>query len=360
MGRRRRGGFRSDEILQGLLLVDKPIGLTSHDVCQKVRYALRLGKVGHGGTLDPFATGLLPLMLNGATRLMPFLQTHDKVYEAVVRLGVKTDTLDPTGSVIETADASGLTDEQITEAVAGFLGPQTQTIPRYSAARVDGKHLYEYARAGEEVELPTKEIEVFKIDVQSIDRTEAETIDVSLFVHASVGTYVRALADDLGTILGVGGHLSALRRTQAGSLSLDGAITLASIEEQAKTWRDERTALAEAGEPMRFEPLRNTNQWRPFLGEALRPVEELLGDVAVLSVTEPMVAAVQGGTPLRKRDVESLPGFNSVSFRPGDRLVLRHPDGMRSVALVQAKVARDALGRLPGDAIVMQVERVLR
>ena len=358
MGRRRRG-FRNDEILQGVLLVDKPRGMTSHDVCQKVRYALRLGKVGHGGTLDPFATGLLPLMLNGATRLMPFMQTQDKVYDAVVRLGIRTDTLDPDGEVVEETDASEVTDERIRSAVEGFLGKQTQTIPAYSAARVDGKHLYEYARAGEEVELPTKEIEVFAVNVSDITRA-GTTVDVTLTVHCSVGTYVRALADDLGKALGVGGHLHSLRRTGAGALDIAPAVTLDAILDQATVWRDERIAAAEAGNPVRFEADRNASVWRTFLGESLRPVEELLGGAPVLGISEEMVSAVQGGAPLRVRDLTTLPRIAEVSFRPGDRVVLRHPDGLRSVALVRAKVAKDALGRLPGDAVALQVERVLR
>ena len=359
MGRRRRG-FRADEILQGLLLIDKPSGMTSHDVCQKVRYALRVGKVGHGGTLDPFATGLLPLMINGATRLMPFMQTQDKMYEAVVRLGVSTDTLDPTGETLATVDASGITDAQITETVMSFLGKQTQTIPRYSAARVDGKHLYEYARAGEEVELPTKDIEVFAITLGSIDRSHEGVVDVEFSVHCSVGTYVRALADDMGTQLGVGGHLFSLRRTGAGNLRLQGAMSLSAIESQSAMWRDERTALADGGEPIRFEPERNARTWHAFLGEALNPVRKILGDVPELAIPEALVAAVQGGNPLRKRDLTVLPGFESLAFAPGERVVLQHPDGLRSVALVQTKVARDAMSRLEDDTIVMQVERVLR
>jgi len=356
MGRRRKRGFRSDELLQGVLLVDKPAGMTSHDVCQKVRYALRLGKVGHGGTLDPFATGLLPLMLNGATRLMPYVQTQDKGYDAVVRLGITTDTLDPDGEVTGQADASGLDDDAIRACVAEFVGPQTQTIPAYSAKRVDGKHLYEYARAGEEVELPTKDIVIHSIDIHSIERVEPETVDVALSVHCSVGTYVRTLAADIGSKLGVGGHLFSLRRTKAGQHVLDGAIPLDRILDQAAVWRDERTAQADAGNPVRFEAERNARVWKEFLADALRPVEELVG-APVVTVPEELVEAVQGGSPLRRRDVEAM---GVEPFRPGDRLVLRHPDGLRSVALVKAKVASGAMGRLSADGVVLQVERVLR
>ena len=144
MSRRRRNSQgRSDQLLQGILLVVKPAGMTSREVCEFVKQRLRLGKVGHGGTLDPFATGLLPLLLNGATRLMPYLQDQDKVYRAVVRLGMRTDTMDPTGEVTARANASEVTIEQVREALEGFLGDQVQTVPRYAAARVDGKRLYD-------------------------------------------------------------------------------------------------------------------------------------------------------------------------------------------------------------------------
>lgn len=358
MGRRRR---KADELLQGVLLVDKPVDVTSHDVCQTVRWALRLGKVGHGGTLDPFATGLLPLMVNGATRLMPYMQTQDKRYDAVVRLGVRTDTLDPTGSVTERTDCAGVTDDAILAAAAGFVGEQTQTIPVYSAARVDGKRLYEYARAGEDVELPTKDIEVFSFEVHDIARPEGTAVvDVSISVHCSVGTYVRALADDLGSALGVGGHLLSLRRTAAGSLSLDRAIPLADIESQAQADKAEREAAAADGERIPFDPVANTRRWRPRLGDALLPVSEVVGGAPVLSIPGGLVERVRSGGPLRRGEFEALDGAKELSFGPGDRLVLQHPDGERAVALARARVARGALSRLDENAIVFEVERVLR
>ena len=359
MGRRRRGGFRQDTLLQGVLVVDKPPGVTSHAVCQSVKSALRVGKVGHGGTLDPFATGLLPLLINGATRLMPFIQSRDKVYEATVRLGQRTDTMDPTGEVIAAADPSGITREQLEQELQGFLGKQQQVVPRFSAARVDGKHLYEYARAGEDVEQPSKEIEIFGIDLLDI-RPADETVDVDLLVHSGAGTYVRALADDLGERLGVHGHLATLRRTRVDALDLADGVTLDAIVSQSDTWRAERTARIEAGEKVPFEAARNARTWRAWLGSALKPVTSMLGAVSVLRLDERLAEAVASGTPIRKGQLAELPGADQLRYRPGDRVVVEHPDGLRAVALVRTKVSSEALGRLGVDAVVMDVERVLR
>lgn len=356
---RRSRGFRSDTVLQGVLVVDKPEGLTSHAVCQEVKSALRVGKVGHGGTLDPFATGLLPLLINGATRLMPFIQSRDKVYDATVRLGQRTDTMDPTGEVISDADASHLTDAAIRTAVTGFLGKQKQLVPRYSAARVEGKHLYEYARAGEEVEQPTKDVEVFAIEVLEVRRAEA-TVDVDLTVHCGAGTYVRALADDLGQRLEVGGHLASLRRTRVDNMDVEAGVSMHALVAQSNVWRAERAALIEAGEKQPFEAERNARTWRGWLGGALLPVRALLADVPVLRVDGPMVQQVAGGGPLRKGALTTLESFGQLSFLPEDRLLVEHPDGLRGVALVRAQVSSEALVRLGDDAVVFQVERVLR
>jgi len=356
--RRRRPG-RNDEILQGVLLVDKPAGRTSRDVCEFVKHKLRLGKVGHAGTLDPFATGLLPLLLNGATRLMPQMQDQDKEYLGTIRLGVKTDTMDPTGEVLATADASAVTDEAITAAILPFVGEITQTIPVYSAARVDGKRLYEYAREGEAVELPTKVVQVYSIELVGITR-EGEFVDVEVIVKCGTGTYVRALADDIGTALGVGGHLLQLRRSRNGGLSVDGAIELDAIGERAQTWRDERQAIQEADDaPVRFEPEDNARRWHEFLGSALVGIPALLGGLPTVSLTAEMVPRVEQGQPVRKAELDALEGFDAP-FHTGDRLVLQTPDGLRSVAIVKALCSRESLIRREPAAVVLQVERVLR
>jgi tRNA pseudouridine55 synthase len=343
-----------------VLLIDKPEGLTSHEVCQRVKARLRLGKVGHGGTLDPFATGLLPLLLNGATRLMPQLQGVDKVYEAVVRLGSRTDTMDPTGETLETGDASAVTEADLRAQLPQFIGRFEQTIPRYSAARVDGKRLYEYARAGEDVVLPTKEVEITEIQVVSFTQA-ADYTDVGLRVACGAGTYIRALADDLGEALGCHAHLFSLRRTRTGLLSLEGGIGLDVLVDQAEEWKDERLSRQEEeGVILRFEPADNARRWTEFLGAALVPVSELLGGVATLRLPDELVKRVQGGQPLRNGELGRVDPDKTLSFRPGDQLVLQDAEGLRGVAVVRATCSSESLARRDSGDIVMDIERVLR
>jgi tRNA pseudouridine55 synthase len=359
MSRRRRRQGRNDEILQGVLLVDKPVGMTSREVCEFVRSRMRLGKVGHGGTLDPFATGLLPLLINGATRLMPYLQDQDKTYRATVQLGVRTDTMDPTGEVTATADASNVDEDRIREVVAGFLGEQKQTVPLYAAARVDGKRLYEYARDNEEVELPTKDVVIHSIELLAIRPGEGTT-ELDLDIHCGTGTYVRAIADDIGEALGVGGHLSVLHRLRNGGLCVDAALSLQAIGDQADAWRDERLAQQdEEDRKLPFLPEQNAKRWADFLGGALIPVALLLGGLATLRVTPEMVARVRSGQPIRRGDLERIDG-DLPPFRSGDRLVLEDPNGLRGLALARATCSMESLGRREASAIVMAVERVLR
>jgi tRNA pseudouridine55 synthase len=361
-GRRRHG--KADEILQGILLVDKPAGITSHEVCQRVKHRMRLGKVGHGGTLDPFATGLLPLLLNGATRLMPSLQAQDKVYEATVRLGVRTDTMDPTGQVLAQSDASGVDEARIREVLPRFVGPQKQTVPRYAAARVDGRRLYEYAREGVDVELPEKEIVIHGIEGLGSGPGEGAgpgTLDLRIRVHCGPGTYVRALADDIGQALGCGGHLFALRRVRNGTLSVDRAIALDRIVERSEAWRAERQAKQDAsGEPVPFVPEENARAWREFVGDALTPVADLLGGMPRLRLPDRMAERVSSGQPLRKSDLETLLSGPPPPFRPGDRLLAEDSSGARAIAILRATAARESLTRREAGAVVFQVERVLR
>jgi len=358
MGRRRRTG-KVDKLLQGVLLVDKPVGLTSHDVCQRVRSRLRLGKVGHGGTLDPFATGLLPLLLNGTTRLMPHLQNQDKCYEAVVRLGQRTDTMDPTGTVIAEKDPTGVDDVSIATAVQEFLGEYEQTVPRYAAARVDGKRLYEYARAGEEVELPTKLVEVRSIEMLGIQRQDG-FVDVEIRVECSAGTYVRALADDLGVKLDVFGHLLSLRRTRTGFLSVEDSITLDSICEQGDLWREERQVLQDGGEHVPFVAETNSSNWRTFLSGSLVPVADLLGGVPTLRLSGKLAERVRSGQHLRKGDLAALAAGVPEAFDEGDPMVLEDPEGGCVLAVVRAACASASLARRDSASVVFQVERILR
>ncbi|GAA1842798.1 tRNA pseudouridine(55) synthase TruB [Microbacterium koreense] len=206
----------------GILLVDKPQGITSHDVVARARRALGTRKVGHAGTLDPMATGLLVLGVEGATRLLTFIVGLDKTYEATIRLGVTTDSDDADGDITTTTDAAHLTDAAIRAAVEPLTGEISQIPSTVSAIKVDGRRAYDRARAGEDVVLAARQVTVSRFEVLDIGRDES-TVDLDVVVDCSSGTYIRALARDLGAALGVGGHLTALRRTRIGPFAVDGA-----------------------------------------------------------------------------------------------------------------------------------------
>jgi tRNA pseudouridine55 synthase len=215
---------RADE--SGLVVVDKPGGMTSHDVVARVRRLARTRKVGHAGTLDPMATGVLVLGLNRATRLLGHLTLTDKRYEATVRLGVTTTTDDAEGDPVVARPTDALTEDAVRAALASFVGEMDQVPSAVSAVKVGGKRAYARVRAGESVELPSRRVIVHALEVARM-----ELPDVEISVHCSSGTYVRAIARDLGRALGVGGHLTALRRTAVGPFSLETAHTLDELEE---------------------------------------------------------------------------------------------------------------------------------
>ncbi|GAA1934504.1 tRNA pseudouridine(55) synthase TruB [Microbacterium aoyamense] len=216
----------------GIALVDKPGGITSHDVVARARRAFGTRKIGHAGTLDPMATGLLVLGVEGATRLLTFIVGLDKTYEATIRLGVATDSDDADGEMTTTMDASALADEQIRTAIKPLTGRISQVPSTVSAIKVNGKRAYDLARAGEQVELAAREVTVSRFDVLAIERSES-VIDLDVVVDCSSGTYIRALARDLGAALGVGGHLTALRRTRIGPFGVDGASSVDGLAEAA-------------------------------------------------------------------------------------------------------------------------------
>lgn len=219
---------KDDPAISGVLLIDKPAGLTSHDVVGKVRKALGMRRVGHAGTLDPMATGVLVVGVGPTTRLLGIVGGHDKEYEATIRLGASTTTDDREGDVVSTADTSTLAsidDAAITESIGRFVGTIQQRPSAVSAVKVDGKRAYERVRSGEDVHLPERTVTVSAFEVLDT-RSSAEFIDVDVRVECSAGTYIRALARDLGASLGVGGHLSALRRTRSGAVRVSDCIGL--------------------------------------------------------------------------------------------------------------------------------------
>lgn len=209
----------------GLLLVDKPAGCTSHDVVGRVRRVLGLRRVGHAGTLDPMATGLLVVAVDRATKLLGHLALTDKTYLATIRLGVSTDSDDADGVVVATADPARLAavdDRQVDDGIAALTGELMQVPSAVSAIKVDGRRAYDRVRAGEQVRLAARPVTVSRFAVTAPVRRGPGTLDVDVVVDASTGTYVRSLARDLGAALGVGGHLTALRRTRVGPFRLDG------------------------------------------------------------------------------------------------------------------------------------------
>lgn len=213
----------------GLVIVDKPAGLTSHDVVARVRRLADTRRVGHAGTLDPMATGVLVLGVGRATKLLTFLVGADKTYVATIRLGASTLTDDAQGEVLSRADASSISDGQVRAGVRALTGMLEQVPSTVSAIKIDGRRAHARVRAGEAVELVARPVRVLRFDVLAT-RRELSHLDLDVEVEVSSGTYVRALARDLGAGLGVGGHLTALRRTAVGPYGLDVARSLDQLE----------------------------------------------------------------------------------------------------------------------------------
>lgn len=215
----------------GILLVDKPGGMTSHDVVSRARKALGTRKIGHAGTLDPLATGLLLLGVDSATRLLTYLVGLDKTYEATIRLGAATDSDDSDGEIVSRADPrvlAAVDAAAIQAPIAALTGRISQVPSTVSAIKIGGRRAYDLARAGEEVVLASREVTVSRFEVLDVRRTDDGTgtgsVDVDVVVDCSSGTYIRALARDLGSALGVGGHLTALRRTRVGPFGIADAV----------------------------------------------------------------------------------------------------------------------------------------
>ncbi len=213
----------------GLLVVDKPAGWTSHDVVARGRRLAGTRKVGHAGTLDPMATGVLLLGVGRATRLLGHLALTTKGYDATIRLGQRTITDDAEGEVVETV-AVDASEDEIVAAIARLTGEIDQVPSSVSAIKIDGRRSYARVRAGEDVDIPARPVTVSEFGVSALRRGDDGVVDVDVHVECSTGTYVRALARDLGGLLGVGGHLTALRRTRVGPFGLDRASTLEELE----------------------------------------------------------------------------------------------------------------------------------
>ena len=289
----------------GLVLIDKPTGWTSHDVVAKVRKAVGTKKVGHAGTLDPLATGLLVLGIESGTKLLTFLVGADKTYEATIRLGQQTISDDSESEVIANASAeeiAKLSDEDIAREIAKLTGVLMQTPSSVSAIKVAGKRAYDLVRAGEEVELKAREVKIYGFEMLSVARVSG-FLDVEVKVKCSSGTYIRALARDLGNLLGVGGHITALRRTKVGHFDVSDAN---SIEELSELRLTELAAAAKQLFPV--IELTESEVTDLIHGKRISGKSEVTGLAAGLSTSGKLVAVLESV----KTDLKSVVVFQGA------------------------------------------------
>ena len=214
--------------MNGIIIINKNQGYTSHDIVHKIK-KISKEKVGHTGTLDPMAQGVLPILIGKATQCSKYLINHDKIYKVKLKLGIKTDTADSEGNIIEKTEISPeiLNEKKILQAINSMKGKQEQIPPIYSAIKVNGKKLYEYARKGQEVEIKPRQIEIYNIDLNNIDK---ENKIIEYTVNCSKGTYIRSLCEDIAEKLGTIGYMSNLIRLQVGEFSIENSITIENIE----------------------------------------------------------------------------------------------------------------------------------
>ncbi len=306
--------------LNGVLVIDKEAGPTSHDVVASIRKILRQKKVGHTGTLDPAATGVLPLVLGKATKLARYLTGSDKVYYATIRLGANTDTLDSEGETTRERPVES-SPAQVEEAVMSFLGEIDQLPPMYSAKKIDGKRLYELARKGVEVERDPK-----RVTIRAIELISCELPDVTIQVNCSAGTYLRVLAEDIGEKLGCGGYLLKLRRISAGPFAIDAAITLDAIADN------------------------------PDLAvERLVSMTDALSSLPSINLPVSIGQMVTSGHQLNVGDLRTL---DIPEFARETAIALRLDDG-ELIAVARTLIASDELSTCRRDRRALKTERVL-
>ena len=271
-------------MLSGIINLKKEAGMTSHDAVFKLRKMLKEKKIGHGGTLDPDVTGVLPIAVGKATRLIEYMQEEGKIYEGEITLGISTTTEDASGEVVEVTPVSpDLSQEMVDQAMAAFVGQIVQIPPMYSAVKVDGRKLYEYARAGQEVERPKRTIEISSFERTSPLVAEGDLVRFTFRVKCGKGTYVRTLSVDLGAKLGYASHMSKLERTGSAGLTLDDALTLAEISDLVEK------------EDFSF----------------LRPLELGIGDLPTVELTSEQVTEVSFGRRISlETDVDLFAAFH--------------------------------------------------
>jgi len=228
--------------LNGIVVINKPKNYTSHDVVAKVKKILNIKKVGHTGTLDPNATGVLPLLLNQGTKLSKYLIEHNKEYEVTLKLGIKTDTLDSEGNIIEKQKVELEKLQNIEDVLKSFIGKQEQVPPIYSSIKVNGKKLYEYARKGQVVEIKPRIIEIYEINLQKI---EPKLNEINFKVSCSKGTYIRSLCQDIATKLGTIGYMKELNRTKVGKFNIQNSISIEELEHNKEKIQEKIISMQE-------------------------------------------------------------------------------------------------------------------
>lgn len=294
--------------MNGFIFIDKPEGITSFTAANKVRRILGVKKTGHTGTLDPMATGVLPVMLGGATRFSQYLPVHDKAYRAKILLGTVTDTLDTTGEIIETHEVN-VTDEDIENVVKSFIGSIKQLPPMYSAVSKDGVRLYKLARQGIEIEREARDVTIHGIEIIEPLKNNEFTVDVS----CSAGTYIRSLADDIGRKLGCGAVISALRRTSANSVGIERTVTFSELEKAVEDGRAD---------------------------ELITPCDEMLTAYPAVSVSEKQSSRFTNGGELDLERIKKHPDDGLCRVYSPDNLFL-------------------GLGNIKKDKGILSVEKIL-
>lgn len=275
------------DVVTGFVIVDKPAGMTSHDVVSRMRRIAKTRKVGHAGTLDPMATGVLVLAVGKITRLLNYVTGCNKTYEGTIRLGMATTTDDAEGETIQTSDTAAITDAEIAQALRLMVGQIWQVPSSVSAVKIDGKRAYKRVAAGEDVTIPPRQVTISRLEVSQIRR--GDWIDVDVVVECSSGTYIRAIARDLGATFEVGGHLIALRRTAVGEFTLSESATL---EELAA--KDTPVTHSTFDTIRRLMPCRQVDAetaTRLGHGGALSPIDQL-GPYAVIDPNDTVVGVV--------------------------------------------------------------------
>lgn len=301
--------------MNGVLVLDKPKGITSQAAVTAVNNILKLKRAGHTGTLDPFATGVLPICVNSATKIIPFMDNHFKKYEALIRLGITTDTLDPTGRVVQEREVPKIDKNVLLDIFSRYSGEIEQIPPMYSALKKGGVRLYEYARKGIEIERPSR-----SVVIKELDLLEFSPPFIRIMVECSRGTYIRVLASDISDELGSGGHLAELRRIESDGFRIDDAVTIEDI----------KNGCIE-----------------------LIPLGDALSHIGRLNVTAGLADEIRQGKQVRKISLSSdrIPPFNT-----GDRLKIY--EGPNLVSITEALVDSSDLNNLDNGTVILKLLRV--